>query len=278
MDQYFFIIDVAKCWDCNNCLITCSDEHQGNDWPGVTGPQPAHGHRWMDVVRRERGQYPLVDVAYLPTPCMQCQDAPCVAASGGAITRREDGIVLIDPARARGRSDLPAACPYGAMYWNEELAVPQKCTLCAHLLDNGWKQPRCAQACFTGALRVEKLDPAGAARLIQAEGLEPLHPERGTRPQVLYRNLDRFSKVFIAGSAAIQDGDRLDCAKGAVASLYRGPERIAQAVADAFGDFKFARLEPESGAYEVEVALAGRSSGRQAVVLGQSRNLGTILV
>jgi len=76
MKTWRFLIDVAKCWDCNNCTITCKDEHDGNDWPGYTQAQPRHGHRWMDVVRTERGQYPLVDVAYRPTPCMQCADAP----------------------------------------------------------------------------------------------------------------------------------------------------------------------------------------------------------
>jgi Fe-S-cluster-containing dehydrogenase component len=278
MDTYALVIDVAKCWDCNNCTISCKDEHDGNDWPGYTLAQPRHGHRWMDVERVERGQYPMVDVAYRPTPCQQCRDAPCVAASGGAISRRADGIVLIDPVRAKGREDLVAACPYGAIFWNAERAVPQKCTLCAHLLDDGWKQPRCAQACFTGALKLEKLDEAARARLIEAEGLEPLHPERGTRPGVLYRNLHRFSKAFIGGSAVLRDGEREDCAKGAQVRLLRGQEVIAETRADAFGDFKFDRLEPGSGTYTLEATLGGLRSGRVEVQLGSSRNLGVLLL
>ena len=278
MAQYCLVIDVAKCWDCNNCTITCKDEHDGNDWPGYTLAQPRHGHRWMDVLRSERGQYPLIDVGYRPTPCMQCQDAPCVNASGGAITRREDGIVLIDQVKAKGRQDLVSACPYGAIYWNEEQAVPQKCTLCAHLLDDGWKQPRCAQACFTGALRVEKLDEAALARLIEAEGLEQLHPQWGTRPSVYYRNLYRFNRVFIAGSVAVEKDGLVDCAKGADVTLWRGETRLAEAVTDAFGDFKFDRLEPDSGSYVVEVALASGLPRRVTVALGTSTSLGTILV
>ena len=36
MKKWYFIIDVAKCMDCNNCFIACKDEHENNDWPGYT--------------------------------------------------------------------------------------------------------------------------------------------------------------------------------------------------------------------------------------------------
>ncbi len=114
-------------------------------FPGYTQAQPRHDHRWIDVKRCERGQYPLIDVAYRPTPCMH--------AANGAITLRDDGIVLIDPEKAKGQKHLVQSCPYGAIYWNEEKEVPQKCTMCAHLLDDDWKQPRCAQAFFRRKLR-----------------------------------------------------------------------------------------------------------------------------
>ena len=148
MKKWYFIIDAAKCMDCNNCFIACKDEHVDNDWPGYTGPQPRHQQRWINIERRERGQYPLVDVSYLPMPCQHCEDAPCVKAGKGAIYRRDDGIVLIDQDKARGNEGLVSSCPYGAMYWNAEQNIVQKCTMCAHLLDKGWKQPRCVQACF----------------------------------------------------------------------------------------------------------------------------------
>ena len=83
---------------------------------------------------------------------------PCLrAAKNGAVVKRPDGIVLIDPQKARGQKALVQACPYGAIWWNEEKQIPQKCTFCAHLLDAGWKAPRCVQACPTGALSVASL-------------------------------------------------------------------------------------------------------------------------
>ena len=97
MKKWNLIIDVAECEDCNNCFLACKDEHVDNAWPGYAESQPRHGHRWMNILRKERGQFPLVDVAYQPTPCMHCDNAPCIAeAKDGAVYKRDDGIVIID--------------------------------------------------------------------------------------------------------------------------------------------------------------------------------------
>lgn len=61
--------------------------------------------------------------------------------------------MIIDPEKACRHGRPAAACPYGAIFWNEALSLPQKCTGCAHLLDNGAKVPRCVEACPTDALR-----------------------------------------------------------------------------------------------------------------------------
>ena len=278
MKQWYFIIDVGKCWDCNNCFIACKDEHEGNDWPGYTLAQPRHDHRWINVHRKERGQYPLIDVAYRPTPCMHCKDAPCVEASDGAISRRDDGIVLIDPEKSAGKKDLIASCPYGAIFWNDEKNVPQKCTMCAHLLDDGWAQPRCAQACFTGALRAVSLEDDEIQQMVEAEGLEQLHPEKGTRPNVYYKNLHRFNKEFITGSAAVQINDVVDCAQGVVVKLYKGGQLLQESITDVFGDFRFEGLPQNSGEYMVELQPESRSSQTLEVDLAKSLNLGTIMV
>lgn len=278
MKEWYFVIDVAKCWDCNNCFIACKDEHEGNDWPGYTLAQPRHEHRWINVHRRERGQYPLIDVAYRPTPCMHCKDAPCVEASDGAITRREDGIVLIDPEKSTGKKELVASCPYGVIFWNEEQNVPQKCTMCAHLLDDGWEQPRCAQACFTGALIAVSLEEQEIQQMVKAEGLEQLHPEKGTRPNVYYKNLHRFDKEFISGSAAVKNNDVVDCAQGVQVTLYRADEVLQECVTDVFGDFRFDGLPRNSGEYRVELQPEGSSSQSVPVDLASSINLGTILL
>ena len=106
MKKPHLVIDVALCQGCNNCFLACKDEHAGNDWPGYAKSQSPLGERWIEIPYRERGQYPLIDVTYRPTMCTHCADAPCVPRSDGAIGKRADGIVLIDPEKAAGREEL----------------------------------------------------------------------------------------------------------------------------------------------------------------------------
>ena len=276
MKKWHMIVDVERCEDCNNCSLACKDEFVDNEWPGYSIAQPRHGQRWMNGLRSERGQHPLVDVAYCPTTCMHCADAPCIDSSG-AVYRREDGIVLIHPEKARGRRDLLDACPYHMIWWNEERLTPQKCTFCAHLLDQGWKQPRCVQACPTGALQVKLVSDTEMARIAESDRLQPLHPEYGTRPSAYYAHLQRFDSCFIAGSVAIERNHLVDCTPGATVTLRQADRKIAETTTDVFGDFKFDGLQQDSTGWRVDIALSGYASRILSVArLGSSVNLGII--
>ena len=279
MKKWLLIIDVEKCEDCNNCFLSCKDEHVGNDWPGYSASQPLHGHRWMNIRRRERGQHPLIDVAYLPIPCMHCDKAPCIKASKKeAVFKRDDGIVLIDPEKAVGQKEILKACPYNAIWWNEEKNIPQKCTLCAHLLDEGWKAPRCVQACPTGALRVVHAEDSEIEKITGSENLEKLNPEYKTHPRVIYKNLYRFFRCFIGGSVAFEKETITDCAEGARVTLSRDSNKIDDAVTDNYGDFKFDYLEENSGTYTVEIHYQGYETKTLEFNLENSLNLGTIFL
>lgn len=278
MKKWYLIIDVEKCENCNNCFLACKDEHCGNAWKGYAAPQPLHGHRWMNIRRKERGQFPDIDVAYLPSPCMHCDDAPCIkAAQNGAVTKRPDGIVLIDPQKAAGQQTLVKACPYGAIWWNPEKQIPQKCTLCAHLLDAGWKQPRCVQACPTGALSARYLEEEEMLHLIKRENLGIYKPEgKDTRPNVYYRNLHRFEKCFIAGSLAMGDSAYSDCVAGATVKLLQNGKVLDKAVSDEFGGFKFDGLPADSGTYRIEIEHQANIKKRIEVTLEKSCSVGTV--
>jgi len=259
MKKYAFIIDVEKCENCNNCFLSCKDEHCGNFWPGISVSQPLHGQRWMNIRRKERGEFPCIDVAYLPQPCFHCDDAPCVSAGDGAVYKREDGIVIIDPEKAKGRKAIISSCPYGAVWWNEEEQLPQKCTFCAHLLDQGWKQTRCVQACPTGAITHVFLEDEELERLVRDEKLERYGGEKlGAKPRCFYKNLHRYDRVFIAGTVATGNEERSDCVEGATVRLLKDGHLISEQTSDGFGDFKFDGLEADGAVYSVEVlSLAG---------------------
>ncbi len=280
MKKWHLVIDVEKCENCHNCFLACKDEHVDNDWPGYAAPQPAEGPSWINIKSKERGTFPLIDVGYLPLPCMHCDDAPCVkAAKDGAIYKRPDGIVIIDPVKARGRKALVKSCPYGVIQWNEQLRLAQKCTLCAHLLDEGWNKTRCVQSCPTGALTLRQVEASEEGTAVEEERLEVYRAELKARPSTWYKNLYRYGKAFVAGSIAVRVADKDECADGAKVTLFGGAnERIAETVADSFGDFKFDNLEEGGGKYRIEIEFAGHPKKEVQVSLDKSVNAGTIFV
>jgi len=276
MNKWNLIIDDALCHDCNNCFLSCKDEFCENDFLPHSVAQPREGHKWMDIQRKERGQYPLIDVAYLPTTCMHCDDAPCLVGDG-VVYKRDDGIVLIDPIKSVGRKDIVEMCPYGAIWWNEEKEVPQKCTFCAHLLDDGWQEPRCVHCCPTGAMRFVHATDQEMDELRKAEKLEVLQPQLGTRPRVYYQNLYRFTRCFIGGNVALEDVD--ECAEGAHVTVTDSLGKvIGVAETNNYGDFKIDGLGENSGVYGLEIEYTGYKKRSLDVDLKDSVNLGVIFL
>ncbi len=258
MKKWNMIIDVAECTNCNLCTLAAMDEYVGNEWPGYSAPMPKHGHKWINILQKERGRMPMIDIAYVPTMCNHCDDPPCMkAAPQGAIQKRRDGIVIIDPEKAKGQRQLVDACPYGHIWWNEELQLPQAWPFDAHLLDRGWQQTRGEQSCPTGAMRAIKVEDEEMARLAREQNLEVLKPELGTKPRVYYRNLWRYSKCFIGGSVAEERQGVIECVEGASVQLVKDGASVAVTTTDGFGDFKFDRLDENSGLIRSRSSPAG---------------------
>jgi Fe-S-cluster-containing dehydrogenase component len=256
MTRYGMVININKCTGCYNCFLTCRDEFAGNDYPGYAAAQPMSGMNWMKVIEKERGQYPKVKVAYIPVTCMQCDNPGCLKASReGAVYRRADGIIMIDPEKAKGQSQIVSGCPYRVIEWNETKQIPQKCILCAHMLDKGEKVPRCVESCPTGALVFGDLDDPNSeiARLAASGVMEALHPEYGLKEKVNYINLP---KKFIAGTVVY--GDKDEVASGITVKLV-GKGESRQATTNGFGDFEFEGLA-DNTEYTVKIDAAGYKS------------------
>jgi Fe-S-cluster-containing dehydrogenase component len=207
----------------------------------------------MRIIEKERGKFPKVKVAYTAVPCMHCDNPTCVElAQDGAIYQRPDGIVIIDPVKALGKKELLSTCPYRVIYWNEEKQLPQKCTLCAHLLDQGWKEPRCVEVCPTGALVFGNLDDPNSeiSKIIASGKTETLHPEYGLKDKVRYIGLP---KRFVAGAVVL--GDKDECAEGVKVSLEGAGEKKT-VLTDNYGDFEFEGLTADKN-YTVRVEAPG---------------------
>ncbi|MFN6963465.1 MAG: cyclic nucleotide-binding domain-containing protein [Pyrinomonadaceae bacterium] len=100
------VMDMAKCVRCGNCSYAC---HQ------------VHGHsrlvrRGIHIERPVRPGRSSLQNVLVPTVCMHCHDPECLTGCPtGAIARRPDGHIDIDPKTCIGCGDCATQCPYNAI-------------------------------------------------------------------------------------------------------------------------------------------------------------------
>lgn len=242
-----FLIDPTKCNGCRNCQLACKDEHVDNDWSPYAKPQPDTGQFWTELVEEVHGQVPKVKISYTIHMCQHCDDAPCMKAAPEAVYKRDDGLVIVDPEKAKGMKHLVDACPYGSIFYNEALDIPQKCTGCAHLVDAG-EIPHCVDVCPHEAIRF--VDEEEVAEELKRSEL--LMPERASdKPRVHYFNLP---KRFIGGIVVDLEADEVVIgAKVTLENTESGEVIVTET--DEFGDFWFHQIEAAS--YQVYVEAEG---------------------
>ena len=262
-----FVIDVGICNGCYCCQIACKDEHVGNDWIPYAKPEPDTGQFWLKQNEFIRGTVPKVKMHYQPMLCVHCDDAPCIkSCSVEAIYKRDDALVIIDPVKCTGCKSCVDACPYSVIYFNEDLNIAQKCTGCAHLLDNGWKETRCSDSCPTGALKFgEESEMKDLIKKAVA-----FHSEYNTKPRVYYMNVP---KKFIAGT--IYDPVEKEVIIGATCTLTEmdtGKKYTAKT--DGFGDFWFEGLN--TGKFNLNIQKGKKVKTFDAISTEKDVNLGDI--
>jgi Fe-S-cluster-containing dehydrogenase component len=178
MTQLGFVIDHQKCIGCHACTVACKAENH----------VPLGKFRtWVKYT--EAGQFPAVKRSFAVLRCNQCSDAPCMTiCPTSALFKRQDGIVDLDSAACIGCKSCMQACPYDALYIDEEHGTAEKCHFCAHRTELGLA-PACAVVCPTEAIIPGDFDdPESVVSKLKARGdLAARKTEAGTRPNVFYK-------------------------------------------------------------------------------------------
>jgi Fe-S-cluster-containing dehydrogenase component len=225
------------------------------------------GQFWINIKEWERGDSSRhIKTATVPTLCAHCEEPLCAAAAkDGAVYKRDDGIVIVDPEKSKGQKGIVDACPLGAVFWNEELQIPQKCTMCAELLDDpgylsylgdpALKTPRCVEACPNRALIFGDLDDPDSeiSKLIAANRVTPPAGLNSGESNVVYLNIPT---VFLAGTVYLPRG--LDeVAVGAAVRLSCGESGEAwETRTNYFGDWEVEWL-PKGKTIDVQIDMDG---------------------
>jgi Fe-S-cluster-containing dehydrogenase component len=279
MPRWAIAFDVERCTGCYNCFLSCKDEFVFNDYLPYSLSQPDDAPAWIRLDEKEYGSHDKVKVDYVHILCQQCEEAPCIRPEfADAVYRRPDGIVIIDPMKAKGRKEIVRSCPYGAISWSEQHQVAQKCTLCAHMIDAGEKKTRCSEACPTEALAFGDLDDPNSAvnRALanKAARVGIFKPELGTKPLHRYMSLPQ---PFIGGEVVLADKPG-DCGAGARVALRAAEgEDVRTTETDFLGDFEFKWLTNDVE-YLLRFELDGYQTKELAVKANGSPNLGQVVL
>jgi len=187
--RYSILVDTDRCIGCHACSVACKMQWElpeGVWWsrvPTIGGGEPKEPLNGRD---KPAGTYPNLQMAWLPLLCMHCDDAPCATVCPvGAISQREDGIVVLDKDKCIGCRYCIWACPYGAPQFDKDVVT--KCNLCYPRVDRG-RQPACVDACVYGARIFGDInDPESEiSKLSAAKGARALLPELRAKPAVRY--------------------------------------------------------------------------------------------
>jgi len=146
MKKYALVIDHEACWGCKTCEVACKQENRAADgikliYVSEDGPKIVDGEPYF---------------VFQVNVCRHCDDPDCIdACPEEAITKRKDGIVVMDYEQCTGCELCIEACPYNAISFDADKDVAQKCNLCYERVDQGLI-PACADnVCLAHCIHFE---------------------------------------------------------------------------------------------------------------------------
>lgn len=129
------MISPEKCLGCRSCELVCSFNRTNEFNPKLSAISVS--------------TYDEAGIS-VPLMCMQCEDPACVKVCPvNAISRDENGAVVIDDKKCIVCKMCMSACPLGNISLNPVTRKLIKCNLCGG-------SPKCEQICPAGALQFKE--------------------------------------------------------------------------------------------------------------------------
>ncbi len=138
-----------RCLGCRLCEWECMYANSGLDAMfKLKGKQG-------EILPRIRVEDNPEDI-HFAVNCRHCKQAICVKSCiAGALSKTDEGMVVIDKNKCVGCFTCVLVCPYGAIMPAADGKAAQKCMLCT---DNDRGEPNCVKYCPNGAIVFEEGD------------------------------------------------------------------------------------------------------------------------
>jgi len=147
VEKIYYVVDIDCCMGCKSCQTACNLEHGyagGSGWP-------------IEVFRMENlAKNGQATCDFIPVLCLHCETPDCVSACPeDALSKNEEGLVLVEESLCTACGKCVAACNYGAIYLREcgdGKKKATKCNLCGARRVRGFP-PSCGHHCLGQVFR-----------------------------------------------------------------------------------------------------------------------------
>ncbi len=156
--EYAVLVDPAVCIGCRACQVACKR------WNNNPGEETTFSNEWTNPPKLSYNTYTHIRFKlehnetsgetkwrFFNWRCMHCEVPACAEACPvKAITKYEEGPVVIEQNRCIGCKFCVSACPFGIPKVDSVSGKVSKCHMCFDRVPS--MEPACVQSCPTDAL------------------------------------------------------------------------------------------------------------------------------